>query len=192
METAFDGSHRNLQFIGRLAVFHSAEVNQLYGRPQLLGQRSHRLADPLPSFGLFDTIARVGLTLAIDLGAGWMAGPSLSYSQGNAQGDDYDFRGWAVALQVSTPELSGFKVVVLVSYGEDNYDNPNSLLGFTEERVDQPFAAKVTITFKQIEKWLGYAPTVSVGYVRHDSNITQFDYSRWTPEIEVSLGVLSF
>jgi hypothetical protein len=58
--------------------------------------------------------------------------------------------------------------------------------------MDRPFGASVTITFKQVEKWLGYAPTVSVGYVHHASNISEFSYTRWTPQIEVSLGVLSF
>src|SRR5438552_19161471 len=68
----------------------------------------------------------------------------------------------------------------------------NSLSGLTTKRVDWPFGASLTVTFKQVEKWLGYAPTVSVGYVRHASNISDFSYSRFTPQVEVSLGVLSF
>lgn len=138
------------------------------------------------------TIARVGLTFAIDLGSGWMAGPYGSYNTTNTKGGDYDSKGWELGLQMGTPEFSGFKVIALVSYGEEHFTNLNSLSGFTTKRLDRPVSASLTITFKQVEKWLGYAPTVSIGYVGHSSNISNFNYSRWTPQLEVSLGVLSF
>jgi tetratricopeptide (TPR) repeat protein len=135
---------------------------------------------------------RVGLNLSIDLGRAWMLGPYGFYNKSNTQGSDYVAHGWELGVQVSSPELAGFKMLGLVSYGEETHPNLNSLTGFTTNRVDRPLGVTLTITFKQIEKWLGYAPTVSVGYVRHASNIANFDYSRWTPQLELSLGVLSF
>jgi tetratricopeptide (TPR) repeat protein len=138
------------------------------------------------------TTSRIGVTFAIDLGHAWMAGPYGSYNTSNTKGSDYDAHGWELGIQMASPEFAGFKVLALLSYGQEDYANPNSLTGFTTRRVDRPLGASLTITFKQIEKWLGYAPTVSIGYVRHASNIPDFDYNRWTPQLEVSLGVLSF
>lgn len=138
------------------------------------------------------TLARLGLTFAVDVGAGWMIGPYGFYDKSNTKGTDYDSAGWDLGIQTTSPEISGFKVILLLNYGEEDYSNPNSLTNFTLKRVDRPFGSTLTVTFKQIEKWLGYAPTISVGYVRHASNLSDFNYSRWTPQIEVSLGVLSF
>jgi hypothetical protein len=137
-------------------------------------------------------LSRAGLTLAIDLGYAWVLGPYGSVNKSNTKGGDYDAHGWETGLQVTSPEFSGFKVIALVSYGEETYANPNSLSGFTKRRLDRPLGANVTVTFKQIEKWLGYAPTLAFGYLRHESNIGDFNYTRWTPQLEVSLGVLSF
>lgn len=138
------------------------------------------------------SLTRVGVTFAIDLGQNWMAGPYGLYNKAHTKGNDYDAHGWEFGIQMSSPEFAGFKVLALVSYGEENYTNPNSLTGFTTKRLDRPLGATLTVTFKQIEKWLGYAPTVSVGFLRHSSNISEFSYSRWTPQLELSLGVLSF
>jgi tetratricopeptide (TPR) repeat protein len=138
------------------------------------------------------SISRIGLNLSIDLGHSWMLGPYGVYNKENAQGSDYVAHGWEFGVQASTPELTGFKIVGLVSYGEEMYPNPNSLTGFTANRIDRPLGVTLTVTFKQIEKWLGYAPAVSVGYVRHSSTISNFNYTRWTPQLELSLGVLSF
>ena len=138
------------------------------------------------------SLSRAGVTLAIDLGYAWALGPYCSVNKSNSTGGDYDAHGWETGVQLSSPELSGFKVVALVSYSEETYANLNSLSGFTKKRLDRPLGANLTVTFKQIEKWLGYAPTLAVGYLRHESNIGDFNYTRWTPQFEVSLGVLSF
>jgi hypothetical protein len=129
-------------------------------------------------------MSRVGVTFAIDLGQNWMAGPYGLYNRAHTKGNDYDAHGWEFGIQMSSPEFAGFKVLALVSYGEENYTNPNSLTGFTTKRLDRPLGTTLTVTFKQIEKWLGYAPTVSVGFLRHSSNISEFSYSRWTPQLD--------
>lgn len=138
------------------------------------------------------TLARAGVSFTIDLGNAWLAGPFGSYNKASTKGSDFDARGWEIGFQAVSPEFAGFKVLALISYGQEDYANPNSLTGFTKKREDRPLTLNVTITFKQIEKWLGYAPALSVGYVRHSSNVSDYDYNRWTPQIEVSLGVLSF
>jgi hypothetical protein len=138
------------------------------------------------------TLGRVGVIVAIDLGKAWGVAPSASVHRSRTSGSDYDYTGWEVSVQGTSPELSGFRIVALVSYGQDDYRNPNSLTDFTQKREDRIFGGTLTITFKQIEKWLGYAPAISLGYVHHDSNISEFAYNRWTPQVEVSLGVLSF
>jgi hypothetical protein len=121
-----------------------------------------------------------------------MIGPYGSYTKTNTTGGDYDARGWDIGVQVNSPELAGFKLQIALSYGVERFENENSLTGFTKKRVDHPLGVNVVITFKQVEKWLGYAPTLAVGYVRHRSNIDEFDFTHWTPQLELSLGVLSF
>jgi tetratricopeptide (TPR) repeat protein len=138
------------------------------------------------------TLVRIGTSIAIDVGRGWSAGPFGTWNKANTDGTDYDAHGWELGFQATSPEFAGFKVLAVLSYGEEDYASLNSLSGFTKKRLDHVLGGSVTLTFKQIEKWLGYAPTISVGYVHHASNITEFDYSRWTPQIELSLGVLSF
>jgi len=133
------------------------------------------------------SIARAGVTLAIGIGSGWMIGPYGSYTRTNTTGEDYDARGWNIGVQVNSPELAGFKLQISLSYGVERFENENSLTGFTKKRVDHPLGMNVVITFKQVEKWLGYAPTLAVGYVRHTSNIDEFDFTHWTPQLELSL-----
>ena len=50
-----------MQLIGSLAVFHAAEINQLHGGPQLLGQRGHRLTNPFASLALLQAAFRLAL-----------------------------------------------------------------------------------------------------------------------------------
>jgi tetratricopeptide (TPR) repeat protein len=138
------------------------------------------------------TLGRLGTMVVVDLGRSWSLAPSASVHRSRADGSDYDYTGWEVVMQGTSPEISGFRVIASVSYGQDDYRNPNSLTAFTEKRKDRIFGTTVTIIFKQVEKWVGYAPSVSVGYVKHDSNIGEFAYDHWTPQIELSLGVLSF
>ena len=50
----------------------------------------------------------------------------------------------------------------------------------------------LAVFFKQIERLIGYAPAISVTYVHHESNIADFKYHRWDPQIELGINVLSF
>ena len=79
-----------------------------------------------------------------------------------------------------------------ISYGEQDYDNLNSFANFTKKREDRPLRATLTVTIRALEKVIGYAPTLSVSYVRHRSNVDAFDYTRWSPVFEVGINVLSF
>jgi hypothetical protein len=92
------------------------------------------------------TLVRLGVTFAIDLGHAWTAGPYGTYNRANTKGDDYDAHGWESGLQMTSPEFAGFKIIALVSYGQENYDNLNSLTGFTKKRLDRPLGTSLTIT----------------------------------------------
>jgi tetratricopeptide (TPR) repeat protein len=137
-------------------------------------------------------ITRGGVVLAIDLGMSWTLAPYGTLNKVAAKGSDYDAHGWETGVTVTSPEVAGFRVTMVAFYGEEDYTNLNSIVNFTEKRLDRPWGGTLTITLKHIEKWLGYAPSLSVGFVRHSSNIAEFSYSRWTPQLEVSLGILSF
>jgi hypothetical protein len=50
----------------------------------------------------------------------------------------------------------------------------------------------LTVVFKQLERLIGYAPGISVAFVRHESNIGAFSYHQWNPMFELGINVLSF
>jgi hypothetical protein len=137
-------------------------------------------------------IYRVGVEAAIDLGRGWTTGPYVLLNRYNAQGSDYDSHGWDIGFTIRPEEVVGFKLSITLDVSEELYSHPNSLTNFTEKRRDLPVQATVTIVFKQIERLIGYAPSLSVAYVHHESNIQEFSYHRWSPQIELGMNVLSF
>lgn len=137
-------------------------------------------------------IVRVGLTLAMDLSNGWNVAPYVFVDKYNADGSDYKSQGWEFGVTVLPPEVAGFKFTFTASYGQQDYKNPNSVTNFTEKRKDKPFGFILAVTFRQLESVIGYAPTLSVSYYDHRSNIHEFSYSRWAPQIELGITALSF
>jgi hypothetical protein len=137
-------------------------------------------------------IYRVGVEGALDLGRGWTLSPYVTYTKYNAQGSDYDARGVEGGVTLRPEEFLGLKVSGTLLIADHSYANPNSLTGFTERRHDRPIQGTLTIIFKQIERMLGYAPALSITYVNHYSNIQEFKYHRWIPQIELGINVCSF
>lgn len=138
------------------------------------------------------TIGRGGVTFSLDLGRNWSLSTYGTYNKYKADGPDYDSHGWEVGLSLTPAQVAGFLVVPSVSYGQQDYENPNSLANFTKKREDRPLTASVAVTMNLLEKVIGVAPTLTVSYVRHRSNIDAFDYTRWAPYIELGVNVLSF
>ncbi len=137
-------------------------------------------------------IYRVGVEFTYDLGRSWSVAPYVSYNKYNAKGDDYVSNGWEVGFTVRPEEFLGFKVSGTLVYSEQDYANLNSLTNFTEKRVDHSFQFTLTVVFKQVERLIGYAPGISVCFVRHESNIPAYSYHRWSPQIELGIDVISF
>jgi len=137
-------------------------------------------------------IYRVGVEFTYDLGRGWSVAPYVSYNKDNAKGDDYVSSGWEVGLTVRPEEFLGLRVSATVVYSEQDYANPNSLTNFTEKRMDRPFQFTLSVVFKQVERWIGYAPSITVNFVRHESNIQAYSYHRWSPQLELGIDVISF
>ena len=137
-------------------------------------------------------IYRIGLEAALSLGRGWTMGPYVVLNKYNAQGSDYDSHGWEVGLTIRPEEFLGCKFSATIDLSEQYYTNENSLTNFTEKRTDRPIQITLAVVFKQIERLIGYAPSISVTYVNHYSNIQEYKYHRWSPQIEMGLNVLSF
>ncbi len=137
-------------------------------------------------------IYRIGVEAAMDLGRGWTMGPYFIVNKYSATGSDYDSHGWDLGFTLRPEEFVGFKVSATIDVSEQDYLNENSLTGFTEKRKDRPVQITIAIVFRQIERLIGYAPTLSVTYVHHYSNIQEFKYNRWSPQIELGINVLSF
>lgn len=137
-------------------------------------------------------VTRIGITFPIDLHMDWTMAPYVSYDKYNAEGSDYKSHGWEVGLTVVTPVYAGFKFALSASYGAQDYDNLNSVTNFTERRHDHPMTLTLAITLKQLESVIGYAPMISFTYYKHDSNISAFSYTRWSPQIELGINALTF
>jgi hypothetical protein len=134
----------------------------------------------------------VGVEFAYDLGRGWNVSSFVTYNSYRAKGADYVSEGWETGLTLRPEEILGFKVSGTLLVSEQDYANPNSLTNFTEKRKDHPVQFTLTVVFKQIERLIGYAPGISVTFVRHESNIGAFSYQRWNPQFELGINVLSF
>jgi tetratricopeptide (TPR) repeat protein len=137
-------------------------------------------------------IYRIGVEAAIDLGRGWTMGPYVILNKYNAKGSDYVSQGWEGGLTLRPEEFLGFKVSATLDVSEQDYANLNSLSNFTVKRRDLPVQITLSVVFKQIERLIGYAPALSITYVHHDSNIAEFNYHRWSPQIDLGINVLSF
>ncbi len=137
-------------------------------------------------------ILRLGVAFPIDLHRDWSMAPYASKNSYYSEGSDYKSRGWEVGVTLLTPVVAGFKFALSASYAEQNYARPNSLTNFTEKRRDHPFGVTLAVTLKQLEALIGYAPMISITYYRHESNISEFNYARWSPQIELGINALTF
>jgi hypothetical protein len=135
---------------------------------------------------------QIGLGLRIELGRGWSLGSSVSLLDYDAQGADYDRRERQPALSVTAPEAAGVIAALTAAYVLADFDNPNSLSGFTEAREDRRIALTLTLTFRALEDGLGFAPSLSVRFEDWDSNIAAYDFSRWQPSIDLAFLAYSF
>ena len=135
---------------------------------------------------------RGGVSFSIDLGGNWTVASYFSYNTYDAEGADYDSRGWEVGITLTPAPVAGILISPSISYGQQDYDNLNSFSNFTKKREDRPLRLTLAVTIRALESVIGYAPTLSVSYVRHESNIDAFDYSRWAPYFELGINVVSF
>lgn len=137
-------------------------------------------------------IMRVGISIPIDLHQDWSVAPYFIYNKYAAIGSDYKSHGWEGGAMVLSPVYAGFKFALTASYAEQNYDNANSLTNFTVIRMDKPISIVLAITLKNLESIIGYAPMISVSFYRHESNVSAFNYNRWSPQIELGINALNF
>lgn len=135
---------------------------------------------------------RAGAVVGVPLGAGWSLSPGVYLTDFAAEGDDYDYASWTAHLSITSAPMLGIVISPRVDYTWADYENPNSLVNFTEEREDRILAVAVTLTFRSLEGLFRYAPSVTVAFTDHSSNIGQYDYERWEPRIEVGILTLAF
>lgn len=135
---------------------------------------------------------RGGVAFGIGLGAGWSLGPAIYLTDFAAEGDDYDYTAWTASLSMTAAPYFGCVFSASVGYTWADYANENSLVGFTEKREDRILTLSLTITLRGLEGLLNYAPSLTIAYSDHGSNIDQYDYDRWEPRVEVGILALSF
>ncbi len=137
-------------------------------------------------------ITRAGIVFGIDLGEGWSVAPHLGLANYEADGDDYDHRDWVLGLALTTAPYVGCVFSPSISYTRAVYDNEQSVVGFAEKRDDRIWRYAVTVSVRELEKLISYAPSVTLAFLDHGSNLDAYDYERWEPRIEMTLIAMSF
>lgn len=137
-------------------------------------------------------IRRAGIVFGLDLGAGWSLAPHFGVAEYDADGDDYDHRDHVAGLALTTGQYLGCVFSPSLSYIRAGYEHENSLTGFSEKREDRIWRLALAIVLRELEGVLGYAPSVTLAYQDHASNIDEYDYARWEPRIEMTLVAMTF
>jgi tetratricopeptide (TPR) repeat protein len=137
-------------------------------------------------------ITRAGVVFGLDLGGGWNVAPHVSFSEYDADGDDYDHRALLVGLALTMGEYLGCVFSPAVSYTRADYEHENSVVGFSEKREDRILRFALSITLRELEKVIGYAPSLTLAFVDHSSNLDAFDYERFEPRVEMTVVAMSF
>jgi len=138
------------------------------------------------------TYQQAGLALRVDLGSGWTVSPFVSFLDYNSEGSDYERVEWQPGVTIAAPDVLGVQPSVTIGYVRADFDNPNSLTAFTEERQDRRFYVTFTLTVHALEEKLGFAPSISIRFEDWDSNIDAYDFSRWQPQIDFAFLAYSF
>lgn len=137
-------------------------------------------------------ITRAGIVFGLDLGAGWSLAPHVGVAQYEADGGDYDHSDVVVGLAMTTGQYLGCVFSPSVTYTRAEYDKENSVSGFTEKRADRILRVALAINLRELEKLIGYAPTITLAFLDHSSNLESFDYKRWEPRVEMTVLAMSF
>lgn len=137
-------------------------------------------------------ITRAGLVFGIDLGAGWSVAPHFGIAKYDADGDDYDHQDLVAGVAVTSSQYLGCVFSPSVSYTRADYDHENSVVGFTEKRQDRIWRFALTVSIRELEKVIGYAPSITIAFLDHSSNLAPYDYKRWEPRIEMTVLAMSF
>ena len=137
-------------------------------------------------------ITRAGLVFGMDLGGGWSVAPHVGIAEYDTDGADYDHRDWVVGVALTTAQYVGCVFAPSVSYTRAEYGNLNSVVGFAEKREDRIWRFALTVTVRELEKVIGYAPSITIAFMDHSSNLAPYVYKRWEPRIEMTVVALSF
>jgi hypothetical protein len=50
----------------------------------------------------------------------------------------------------------------------------------------------VSVTVRELESVIGYAPSFTIAFLDHGSNLDPYEYKRWEPRIEMTIVAMSF
>ncbi len=135
---------------------------------------------------------QIGLTGIYDIGGGWSVSPTVSYMDYDADGADYDRVELQAGILLALPETLGVRPTIAFSHVWADFDEPNSLTGFADERRDRRIAVTLTLAIRSLEPALGFAPTISIRFEDWGSNIDAYEFRRWQPQIDFSFLAYSF
>lgn len=138
------------------------------------------------------TYQQGGIAVAAAFGE-WRVGPFVNVLKYDAEGDDYDRFELQPGLSVTAPPIAdAVELTLTVAHVRADFDEPNSLTGFTDERDDRRWIYALTVKVLALEKSLGVAPSITIRFEDWNSNIDAYKFNRWMPEVDFSFLAWSF
>lgn len=134
---------------------------------------------------------RQGVSLEVlrELDGGWAAGVLVAFRRLDTEGSDWEGSEREVGLRLAAPEMSGLRPSLVLGIVAAPFANLHSLTGFTDERNDRRLYATLAIAVPALERSACFVPTILLRFERWDSNIAEFDFTRWEPRIEFGFSI---
>ncbi|MBI2932969.1 MAG: hypothetical protein HYY16_15095 [Planctomycetes bacterium] len=95
-------------------------------------------------------------------------------------------------MVLSLPVFWGIQASSSVAFVLADFDEPNSLSGFTQKRRDRRAVAGINVALVCLEGALGFAPSISLRMEDWDSNLDAYEFRRWQPQIDMAFLAYSF
>ncbi len=130
-----------------------------------------------------------GMEVSMDAGAGWTLTPFFAFRDLTTEGTDYKGQEREVGLRVTMPEFVRVQTLLTLGFVQAPFDNLHSLTTFTEKRSDRRTYLSLTFLFPGLEKMAGFTPIVTIRHENWNSNISEFDFTRWDPTVEFAINL---
>lgn len=124
--------------------------------------------------------ASVGVNYAIKPTMGVFSG--VDYTRRVATDESLSRNDWAGRLGFNQDLRNGLSYNVSVRYTRSRYDGEAAFFGGT--RRDTEWSPQVTLAWRKLN-FYGFIPRLTVGYVKHSSNIEMYGFKKWSSFVTI-------